>query len=335
MRALLAIVVVCAACVPAAAQKKPPRGARPAAKGPGPDLPSKAPPGAAAATVNGEAVTVSAYVDRLSLRFGPQIREELIADILLRQEAKQRKMAVSRAEVDAFVAKVYGETVRRMGSEQKLADDLRKTRGWSAEDYKIALRAQAEPQLIREKLAAVLVQDDGVSEADISARYEQRRQTFMRPATIRISHIMVRRAQGATAEQETAARTKAEGLLKRVRDAAGKNFEQIARENSEDPATAASGGRLPVDLAREANPFGAAFEAVVFNAPVGVVGEVVATPMGFHVIRVDERKGGGAVPLAEVREQIKAALLFERRAQALDELLLRLRTSAKIVTGKY
>ena len=58
-------------------------------------------------------------------------------------------------------------------------------------------------------------------------------------------------------------------------------------------------------------------------------------PARYAIYSLDEKKPGGPVPLADVKEQIRAALLFERRSQSLDELLLRLRTTAKIVTGRY
>ena len=39
-------------------------------------------------------MTVATYVDRLSLRFAPNIREELLTEVLFRQEAKKRKLTV-------------------------------------------------------------------------------------------------------------------------------------------------------------------------------------------------------------------------------------------------
>jgi parvulin-like peptidyl-prolyl isomerase len=109
----------------------------------------------------------------------------------------------------------------------------------------------------------------------------------------------------------------------------------VAREKSEDSATAPRGGKIPAEIVRGANPFGAAFEATVFSAPVGIVPEVVATSQGFHVFRVESRKEGRLLPLGEVKEQLRSVVLNERREQALDALLARLRREAKVETGKF
>jgi parvulin-like peptidyl-prolyl isomerase len=336
MRPLAVLGLSLALLLPAWAQNGTPRKPvkKPAAlRRPGPDVPSKAAPGASFCVVNGEAVPLSVYMDRLSLRYAPEMRETLIEEMLVRQEAKRRKLTATPAEIEKTVARAYGESVRRYGEEKLLVEDLKNTRGWTPEDFKAVIRDQADVQVLRAKIAESLAGPDSVTDEQVKTRYESQKQAFTQPDTVRISHIMVRRPSDAA--QEPAARKKAEGLLKQVQDARGANFEQVARESSDDDATKAKGGKIPVEIARGANPYGAAFEAAVFSAPVGIVDEVIATPLGFHVVRVEEKRPGRLLPLSEVREQIRAALLMQRQQQALDELFVRLRTSAKIDTGRY
>ncbi|HTE21086.1 MAG TPA: peptidyl-prolyl cis-trans isomerase [Armatimonadota bacterium] len=318
MRVPVLVTLVLLLPLPCVAQgaKKPAAapGKAAAPKPTGPDLPSKVPGGLPFCVVNGEAVSLEAYVDRLSIAFGPQVREALIEEALIRQEAKRRKVLVTQAEINAAAAQAYTATVRQYGDEKKLAEDLLKSRGWTPADYKSVIRAQTEHQVLRRKLAASLVKADAVTDKQVEERYTEQRAAFTQPETVKISHILVRRPE------------EGEG---------GADFAQVARESSDDKITGKGGGEIPTPIGRGANPFGAAFEAAVYGAPVGLVGQVVVTPLGYHVIRVDSTQEGRTPPLAEVREQIRTALLAEKRDEALGELFVRLRTNAKIETGKF
>jgi len=324
LAALLALPSVVVAAPPA---KRP---AKPAAKS-GPDLPSRTPAGAAFAVVNGERIPLSAYVDRLSLRFGPDIREQLVNEVLLRQEAKRRKLTVSAAEIDATVQKQFGETVQRLGGEEKLRDDLARTRGWSVSDYRAVLRSQADLVVLQEKLTAELVKPGDVTDADVEKRYSDQKNRFEQPEMVQISHILVKRA----AENDPVAQRKATELLERVRAGRGTNFAELARESSEDKASGAQGGKVPTQIVRGAHPFGPEFEAAVFNAPVGLVPQLVSTPFGYHIVRVDQKKEAETLPLERVRGQIRTALLEERRREKIEELFVRLRATANVQTGKF
>ncbi len=340
------------AVAPAAAQKKRP--ATPAKKAPakkapakkpstaakkpapGPDLPSKLPLSAPFCVVNGVKVPLSAYVDALSLRYGPDIREQLVAEALLRQEAKRRGITATAAEVQAAVDRAYQKTVSDKGDEKALAADLKATRGWTLSDFRAVIRAQADLQVLQEKLGQSLVKPTDIKAEEIQKEYDSRTELFTQPDAVWISHILVRRPaddEPNREDKDRQARILAEEYLKRIKGGAA--FEQVAKEGSQDNATGPKGGKVPTGIVRGKNPFGAAFEAVVYNSPVGLVNQVIPTPMGYHVIRVDQKKEERTLPLAEVKDQIVGALLAQHRARALDELFVQLRTKAQIETGKF
>jgi hypothetical protein len=127
------------------------------------------------------------------------------------------------------------------------------------------------------------------------------------------SHILVAFADPAaggapaepTPEQEAAARAEAEATLARLR--AGEDFAAVATEVSDDPGSASRGGDLgcnPPD-----SGFVTAFEDAVYAQPVGVVGEPVRTPFGYHLILVRSR---GVLPFEEVEDDIARILEQER-----------------------
>ena len=123
----------------------------------------------------------------------------------------------------------------------------------------------------------------------------------------RVRHILIEVAPDADEAAVAAAREKASGLLQRLR--AGEDFAALAREYSDDPGSADSGGDLGF--------FGRGvmdktFEEVAFSLEPGQVSDVVRTPYGFHIIRVDEIQEASVKPLDEVREEIRKELQRSR-----------------------
>lgn len=141
-------------------------------------------------------------------------------------------------------------------------------------------------------------------------------------------------------------RGKAEDVVKRARG--GEDFAALAKEFSEDPSNKDKGGDL--------GWFGRGqmvktFEDAAFALKPGEVSDVVETPYGFHVIKVDERRtekgadgkpeeqvharhvlvmtgapGGGANPFGppqSPRDQARAAVENEKQEKFLDEIVSR------------
>ncbi len=328
-----------AAPTSAAPAKKPAAkpAVKPAAKpSGGVQLPSKMPNAAPVAIVNGETIPISLYVDRLSLKYGLELREALIEEALLRQEAEKRKLKVTPAEIDGLVKRVLADSAKQAGSEKNLAGELGRTRGWTLDDYRGVIREQAPSQLYRQKIAESLVPATKVSEKEIEDYYAAQRGSFAEPDTAQISHVLVRKPLQNDVAANRLAKEKAETILARIKLEGASGFEKAAKDDSDDKITGPMGGKIPTPILRGAHPFGAAFEAAVFGSgPTGLVDEVIETPTGFHILRIDSRKEGRQVPLEEVKGRIRAALLEQKRQTALEELYVRLRSNAKVETGRF
>ena len=91
------------------------------------------------------------------------------------------------------------------------------------------------------------------------------------------------------ADKLAAARGEAEGVLKRARG--GENFEELAKEFSDEPGAKTSGGELPwFGRATPGQPGGMVkpFEDAAFALKDGEVSDIVETDFGFHVIKRTE-----------------------------------------------
>tara|TARA_B100000686_G_scaffold342652_1_gene422216 strand:- start:4656 stop:6593 length:1938 start_codon:yes stop_codon:yes gene_type:complete len=98
---------------------------------------------------------------------------------------------------------------------------------------------------------------------------------------------------------EVEAERKAKEILKRIRD--GSNFEELAQKYSDDKVSGNNGG----DLGQF--PRGtmiAAFETALRKLKPGGISDVVKSPFGYHLIRLDEKEEARTQPIEEVRDQI-------------------------------
>ena len=134
-------------------------------------------------------------------------------------------------------------------------------------------------------------------------------------------HILLR--PSAQLGRDAAVRRLAD--FKRRIEAGSANFEQLARDNSED-ASAAQGGSLgwvsPGSLVPE-------FEAAMNDLPPGGLSEPVVSRFGVHLIQVVDRRQTVLDP-KQRREQARAALREQKFEEAYAEWLRELRARAYV-----
>lgn len=182
----------------------------------------------------------------------------------------------------------------------------------------LQIREMEEIALINQFREEVVWATVAVDEAELRAWYEENV-----TEEARARHILVRFAPTATDQEKAAARAKADSLLAVARD--GADFAELAREHSEDPGSAASGGMLEwFGRGQMVEPF----EEAVFSSPAGeVVPRVVETPFGYHVIEVVERRRR---PFEDLREEIEDQLAGPGRQQAEEAYVTRLMETSAI-----
>jgi len=146
-----------------------------------------------------------------------------------------------------------------------------------------------------------------VSEADLRTYYEQNTARLASKEERRASHILINAPKSASADERQKARSKAESLLAAVRKAPD-SFARVAKDNSQDPGSAANGGDLDF-FARGAmvKPF----EDAAYALKKGEISDIVETEFGFHIIRLTDIKA----PRQRSFEEMKAGLESELRTQ--------------------
>ena len=191
--------------------------------------------------------------------------------------------AASQPGLLAYLENYYRSEIARQKLFLQIAGDVYVTdqRLWqmwqdthdSAQVRFVALR----PELVAD--SAVRVTDD-----EIRAHYEANRKSYDRPGRAVVSVLSIPRA--VTAADTVAARERAARV--RAELAGGAKFEDVAKRESSDSGSAAQGGELGRGGRGRFVP---EFEAAAYALQPGELSQPVQTQFGFHVIRVDERKG--------------------------------------------
>lgn len=167
-------------------------------------------------------------------------------------------------------------------------------------------RLPAEGSVPEEAAQALLAKDP----TRVREHYEARKSEFDRPEQVHIRHILIGFEPDDEAGKE-AARARIDALRKRIEG--GEDFAAVAKEASEDPATKESGGDL--GLVSRGSVVKAIEDAAFAQAP-GALGEVVESPQGFHLLKVEEHRPARVVPFEEAQEQVAADLAREDAAAA-------------------
>ena len=152
-----------------------------------------------------------------------------------------------------------------------------------------------------------------VREREIRRYYQKYEDNFATPSEIRARHILFKLSPDASEELFQEKSEQLGKLLDQIRG--GSSFEELAIKYSED-GTASEGGNLGWFKLGEMVP---EFENAAFAIETGQVSEIVRSPFGLHLIKVEERKQEVTKSLDEVRDEISEILAESRAQKLLDE----------------
>ncbi|MFL5576304.1 MAG: peptidyl-prolyl cis-trans isomerase [Gemmatimonadaceae bacterium] len=291
-------------------------------------------------------------------RVGEQVFNQMVTDILLEQEYRRRGIAVSDDEIreaaqylpppelmqspelqteGRFDPEKYrrflSSPVARQGGlllqlegyyrseipKQKLfqqvatdvyASDSRLWQIWrdghdSAQMTFAALRPETVPD-----------NQVSLSDEEIRSYFNAHRKDFQSPARATVSVVEIPRT--VTAADSAAARGRAQALRQEI--LGGAKFEDVAKRESADSSSAVAGGVLPPGGRGRFVP---EFEKAAYALAPGQLSEPVLTPFGYHLIRLDQRKGDTLSLrhiLLRIGQSDSAATATDRKADQLSRL---------------
>lgn len=161
----------------------------------------------------------------------------------------------------------------------------------------------------RKQLAGSYLIDKEVTEFLLKELYE--RMKF----DVEFSHIFLQVAENAATNVKDEAIAKLKNIKNQI-SAGNITFENAAMSNSDDKTTAANGGGMGFFTAKLPSGF-YELESAIYQLPVGSVSDVIKTKIGYHIVKVtNKRPSRGLVEVAHIllepAAQDKAMTVYEQ-----------------------
>jgi parvulin-like peptidyl-prolyl isomerase len=243
--------------------------------------------------------------------------QRMIDNILIEQEAQ--KASITAREED--IMNVIQDMLARQNiSMQDFIKNLEKD-GSSIEYVKREIRSQ----MIRMKLLKREVKDKIiVTDEEIGDYYNKHRQEYEGKESVRMKQILLLRPSGA--DEMVKNKIRKEAFLLRELIMKGESFDLLATKYSQGPA-ASQGGDVGFIEKGTIIP---EVETAAFSLPLEQVSEVIESRLGFHIIKVVDKKGAGVKPIAMVREEIKTKIEEEKLDKKYEEWISSIRAKSHI-----
>jgi peptidyl-prolyl cis-trans isomerase SurA len=245
--------------------------------------------------------------------------EHLIEKRLLDQKIKELNIKVSDEEVKQAIDDVRKQN--NMVSQEVLVSALA-SQGLTFEQY----RSQLKEQIEKLKLVSMEVRAKiQVGETEMREYYEANRAKYSEEDTFRARHIFFKVNEKAPSDDIK--RTMTTALMVLAEAKSGKDFVELARSYSEDPAARKDGGDLGSFKKGDMMP---ELETAILGMKPGEVSELVYTPSGFHIIKLEERTSGKMKPFESVKAEIEDTIYRKKSEERFSQWAKELRAKASI-----
>jgi peptidyl-prolyl cis-trans isomerase D len=154
-----------------------------------------------------------------------------------------------------------------------------------------------------------------VSDSEVTDLYNQNHSQYVFPERIQLAHILFKTAD-RSASQIADERKQAEQVDQQAKS--GGNFAALAKKYSQDDATLDKGGDLGWITRGQMLP---AVENVAFSLQPGQVSNVIETPYGLEILKVEAHEQAHTTSLAQVRDQLVQQIKTQKAATAAQDAI--------------
>jgi parvulin-like peptidyl-prolyl isomerase len=289
-----------------------------------------------AAVVNGEVITYS-EVRQLVMPRERVLRQQFKGEEL----EKQLKTARDAALKDLVDRQLIVQEFKKQGFnlpdwlvDQRIDEIIRENFGGDRNTFIKTLQAQNYTlgQFKKEETDKIIVQamrgknikrsSVTVSPTKVQEYWEKHRPEFTSKEQVKLRMIMIP-THGYDAAQQKAL---AEEILGKL--AAGAPFDKMAEMYSEDSTRQVGGDWGWIERKTLAAPL----EKIAFNLPKNKISNIIELGGNYYILKAEEKRGGDAPSLAQIRPQIEQKLQQEEMQKQQDLWLATLREKAYIRT---
>ncbi|HOD51489.1 MAG TPA: peptidylprolyl isomerase [Candidatus Hydrogenedentes bacterium] len=248
------------------------------------------------------------------------IREALdqaIETKILLREAVRTGIEFDEERVDERLQ----EMRKRYDSPEQFNKELEAS-GETLGDLRVRIRKQTLARAMAVRKQNEFEKEVVVSESDVAQYFEDHEKEFSRPERVRVSQVYLPASNDANERATVKARM--EEILSELKQ--GGDFAAVAKAYSKEPS-AEQGGVIGWvvrgDLVQ-------VLEEAAFTLPVGGISEVLESPGGFHILKVEERQDAGQATLEDVRKDIEPKLRAQVAAERYKKWVQELRKESRV-----
>ncbi len=234
-----------------------------------------------------------------------EVVERLIGQELMEQAMDRGGVEVGDREVESAISDVARQN--KLSVEELMVQLQRQ--GMKESEYRREMKKQIRQYRFMELEIRSRVD---ITEEDVRAHYQRVTGSLEPEPAWRLQRILLSLAKDADEAARTAVSEEAEVLLAQLID--GKNFAEVARIRSDDPATSQLGGEAGVFKKKDLSP---AFQGALAAAEIGQPVRV-DTPRGIFLLRVAEEVDAAVRDFEAVRDRLSRKLHEEAMARELD-----------------
>ncbi|NTW16741.1 MAG: hypothetical protein HGA41_04680, partial [Syntrophaceae bacterium] len=255
------------------------------------------------AIVNGDVITLTElntayepYRKKIEESYRGPDKEKVIADsrlmmlnkmienILIDQEAKKTGLIVKDEEVMETINTMLA---RRKYTMEDLLNNLAKENSTFEAHKKEVKEHLLRMKLVRYELKSKIM----ITEEEIGEYYRQNRENYEGKEAVRLKQILLIIPRGADEKVKTTLRAEADAILARLNK--GESFDVIASQYSQGPA-AAAGGDIGFVEKGSMQPV---VDSAAFSLKKDEVSGIIESTIGFHIIKVIDKRGAGIKPI--------------------------------------
>jgi peptidyl-prolyl cis-trans isomerase SurA len=211
-----------------------------------------------------------------------QILEELMYQKLLLNQAILDSIEVSDEQVNAEMENRIRVIENQIGGKDKLEAFYGKTIAQIKSEFKDAIKEQ----LLAQEMERQITGEISVTPREVEKFFNSLDKDSIPFINAQLSFQQIVFYPEITAADKKKAFDRLAEIRKDIVEN-GKSFSTMARIHSEDPGSAADGGKIEASRGMMVAPF----EAAAFNLNIGEVSQIFETTYGYHILKLLDRKG--------------------------------------------
>ncbi len=245
--------------------------------------------------------------------------DRLIEKKLTEQKIRELNIKVSEEEIRQSIDDVRKQN--HIPSQEALLAALT-SQGLTFEQYRTQLQEQIEKLKLVSMEVRAKVQ---VGETEMRNYYTANLAKYTEEESFRARHIFFKAGEKSSPDEKQRSRATAIAVLSEAKG--GKDFAQLAIKFSEDPAARKDGGDLGSFKKGDMQPD---LEKAILSLKPGEVSDLITTPIGFHIIKLEARVAGVTKSFESVKAEIEEFLYRNKSEERFNQWAKELRSKANI-----